>query len=82
MICFLLNEDYSDHRTEECPIMKEEFKKVRINDWKRKKREIGYLAGSCCYKCSRPSDMCPLAEIGQSESCSEEDMILPVTLIE
>ena len=32
MICFLLDEDYSDHRTEECPIMKEEFKKARIND--------------------------------------------------
>lgn len=81
LICFLLDEDYEDHRTGSCPIMEEEFKKVKIRDWKKKKIEIGYSAGTCCYKCSRPSDMCSMAEFGLSSSCMESDMIMPVTLI-
>jgi hypothetical protein len=81
LICFLLDEEYEEHHITSCPVMKEELLKVKIRDWKVKKVEIGYAAGTCCYKCSRPSDICSMAELGMSSGCKEPDMIIPTVLM-
>lgn len=81
LICFLLDEYWEDHCTESCPMLQRELLKVGVKDWKIKKIQTKYESGSCCYKCSRPGDMCPAAEFGMSQNCKEEDMILPIVIM-
>jgi hypothetical protein len=81
LICFLLDECWDDHCIESCAIFQRELSKVGVKDWKIKKIQTRYEYASCCYKCSRPGDMCPAAEFGMSQTCQDADVILPVVVM-
>jgi hypothetical protein len=78
VMCFLLDEDWEDHHMGSCRRISDELDRVGVENWVVKKIERKYEAASCCYKCSRPGDMCTAASIGFSQGCLEPDMIVPV----
>ena len=64
------------HRSDDCDelsrLLGEEFR-----EWKRK--EIRWVAHSCCFSCGRPGDMC--LEYSSQKRCGREDVILQLVLM-
>jgi hypothetical protein len=81
LVCFLLDEYWEDHHVWSCKRVEVEFGRVGVKDWVMKKIESKYEAASCCYKCSRPGDMCEAGSIGFSQGCLEPDVIFPVVVM-
>jgi hypothetical protein len=81
LVCFLLDEDWSDHHVWSCKRVKDELSRVGVKDWVVKKIQSKYEVASCCYKCSRPGDMCEAASVGFSQGCLEPDVIVPVVVM-
>jgi hypothetical protein len=81
LVCFLLDEDWDDHGVHSCRRVLDELGHAGIKNWAAKKVQVRYEAASCCYKCSRPGDMCDAASVGLSQGCLEPDMIVPVVLM-
>jgi len=80
LVCLLLDEVYDDHDLNSCERIKKALKKVGVESWQKAKRGV-YDANSCCYRCSRPSEMCDMAQFGLSQSCSEPDVIFPTVMM-
>jgi len=81
VICFLLDEYWEDHHIWSCKRVKDELCRVGVKDWAVKKIQSKYETASCCYRCSRPGDMCEAAQVGLSQGCLEPDMIVPVVVM-
>ena len=81
LVCFLLEEEWSDHDISSCERISDELGRVGVGNWVGKKIESRYEAASCCYKCSRPGDMCSAASVGLSAGCVEADIIVPVVAV-
>lgn len=81
LVCFLLNEDWEDHHVRSCRRVSDELGRVGVQNWVVKKVQSKYEQASCCYKCSRPGDMCSAASVGLSQGCLEPDMIIPVVAV-
>jgi hypothetical protein len=81
VVCFLLDEYWEDHDVYSCKKVEKELGVVGVKDWVGKKISSKYEAASCCYKCSRPGDMCEAGSIGFSDGCLEPDLIVPVVVM-
>jgi hypothetical protein len=81
LVCFLLNEEWENHNVSSCGRISNELGRVGVANWVAKKITTQYEAASCCYKCSRPGDMCSAASVGVSSGCLEPDIIIPVVAV-
>ena len=81
LVCFMMKGCWRDHNISSCDVLSERLKSVGISCWVSQKILRRYEEASCCYRCSRPSDVCSAAAMGMSAGCVEEDVILPVIVM-